>query len=84
VTSADALPPGGESADETALRERLSRHAFYHIIRLTENVSTPGDPRHVESQAPVLQTLRQLNLRGKRVLDVGCRDGLYSFEAYRS
>lgn len=83
MTSADALPPGGESADETALRERLSRYAFYHVIRLTENVSTPGDPRHVESQAPVLQALRQLDLRGKRVLDVGCRDGLYSFEAER-
>jgi SAM-dependent methyltransferase len=65
---------------EQELRDLLSKYKFYHIIPLTENVSTPGSMTHVKSQQPVLEAIRQLEVSGKRVLDVGCRDGLYSLE----
>ena len=32
-------------------------------------------------QAPVLEEIRRYDLSGKRVLDIGCRDGLFSFAA---
>lgn len=66
--------------DEQKLIESLSQYPFYHIIPLTERVSTPGSPEHARSQQPVLQAIRELDCRGKRVLDIGCRDGLYCLE----
>ena len=53
---------------------------FYHVIRLTETIETPGVLAHVPSQEKVHRAIRSLDMQGKRVLDVGCRDGLYSFE----
>ena len=35
-------------------------------------------------QVPVLNALKTLDLSGKRVLDVGCRDGLFSFAAEKA
>jgi 2-polyprenyl-3-methyl-5-hydroxy-6-metoxy-1,4-benzoquinol methylase len=69
--------------DERELRRRFEDYRFYHIIPLGEGLTTPGSPVHVESQAPVLAAIEQLEFEGKRVLDVGCRDGLYSFAAER-
>jgi 2-polyprenyl-3-methyl-5-hydroxy-6-metoxy-1,4-benzoquinol methylase len=69
--------------DEEDLQERLAQYKFYHVIQLAEGISTPGDRRHLPAQRLVLEDLRNLDLRGKRVLDVGCRDGLFSFEAER-
>lgn len=66
--------------DERSLKEKISEYKFYHVIELTEKVSTPGEPRYVPAQQMVLNVLRSLDLDGKRVLDVGCRDGLFSFE----
>ena len=70
--------------DENELAERLSNYSFYHVIPLTPKLSTPGIERFVPSQAKVMRILRRLDLKGKRILDVGCRDGLYSFEAEKA
>lgn len=67
--------------DENQLRDELKKYYFFHIIKLTENLSTPGDPDAVPIQEVALRALRSLNLENKRVLDIGCRDGLFSFEA---
>ncbi len=68
---------------EEEVKRRLSQYKFYHIIQLTETLATPGNPVHQASQAPVMQAIHALDLRGKRVLDVGCRDGLYAFAVER-
>lgn len=68
---------------EKELKARVGQYAFYHIIPLTPTLSTPGNPDLQRSQAPVLAALNGLDLKGKRVLDIGCRDGLYSFLAER-
>jgi 2-polyprenyl-3-methyl-5-hydroxy-6-metoxy-1,4-benzoquinol methylase len=38
---------------------------------------------HVPGQQKTLRALKKIDFAGKRVLDVGCRDGLFSFEAER-
>ena len=72
---------GEKLMGENELRATLERYNFYHIIQLTEHISTPGNPKHVPTQRLVLDALSRMDLEGKRVLDIGCRDGLFSFEA---
>jgi len=67
--------------NETELRQVLDRYAFYHIIKLTDTISTPGYPEYVSAQNLCMKYLKSLDLKGKRVLDIGCRDGLFSFAA---
>lgn len=67
--------------NEVDLQQKLLQYQFYHFIELTENVQTPGIAEYVPTQQGVLAALDRADLRGKRVLDIGCRDGLYSFKA---
>jgi 2-polyprenyl-3-methyl-5-hydroxy-6-metoxy-1,4-benzoquinol methylase len=67
--------------NDTELRQVLDRYAFYHIIKLTDTISTPGYPEYVPAQNLCMKYLKSLDLKGKRVLDIGCRDGLFSFAA---
>jgi 2-polyprenyl-3-methyl-5-hydroxy-6-metoxy-1,4-benzoquinol methylase len=67
--------------NDTELQQVLARYAFYHIIKLTDTISTPGNPAHVPAQNLCLKYLKSLDLKGKHVLDIGCRDGLFSFAA---
>jgi SAM-dependent methyltransferase len=63
--------------------EAFRRYSFYHCIDLGDGVMTPGIERFRPVQQPVLDELRRHDLRGKRALDIGCRDGLFSFEMER-
>lgn len=69
--------------DENQLRNEVEKYYFFHIIKLTENLSTLGDSGPVPIQNVALKALRELDIKDKRVLDIGCRDGLFSFEAER-
>ena len=67
------------------IKQALETYDWYHVIQVTDTVSTPGwtKPDMLKTQAITLSALGSLDLRGKRVLDVGCRDGLFSFAAER-
>jgi SAM-dependent methyltransferase len=65
--------------EATEIRQRLDHYKFYHSIQVTEDVATPG----THGADPAIVSALDVDLRGKRVLDVGCRDGLYSFMAER-
>jgi predicted RNA methylase len=67
--------------DENQILQQLEKHKFYHIIKLTENLSTSGNNVAVPMQDVPLRALRTLDIKDKRVLDIGCRDGLFCFEA---
>jgi SAM-dependent methyltransferase len=69
------------SATESFVRDRLSRYSFYHVIEVQPGLFTPGIEAYRPIQKPVSDALQRLPLRGKRVLDIGCRDGLFSFES---
>jgi SAM-dependent methyltransferase len=69
--------------DAQELKRRLADYNFYHIIDLGDGIFTPGSRDLTKSQAPVLAAIESLDLAGKRVLDIGCRDGLYSLAAER-
>jgi 2-polyprenyl-3-methyl-5-hydroxy-6-metoxy-1,4-benzoquinol methylase len=69
--------------NETELRAKVDSYKYYHIIKVTETIYTPGDPTFVPAQDVCMDYVRALNLTGKRVLDIGCRDGLFSFAAER-
>ena len=65
--------------EELEIRRRLERYKFYHTIQLTDDLATPG----THDADPSVVNALNADLKGKRVLDVGCRDGLYSFMAER-
>ena len=69
--------------ENVGLQERLARHNFYHCISLNSEVSTQGFVDFVPLQIPVQEALEGLPVAGQRVLDVGCRDGLFSLQAER-
>jgi 2-polyprenyl-3-methyl-5-hydroxy-6-metoxy-1,4-benzoquinol methylase len=73
----------GTKMRDYELQERISQYRWYHIIKLTDEVSTPGDPHYLPAQDLFMKHLGSLDLHGKRVLDIGCRDGLFSFAAER-
>ena len=67
--------------DEAKLIETIKKYEFYHIFQLTETIATPGWKEFLPLQKPIHQLLQSLDLKGRRFLDIGCRDGLFSFEA---
>ena len=67
--------------EDREIQSRLSRYHFYHSIPLNERVITPGWDGVTRLVNMTLGSLRRLDLKGKRVLDIGCRDGIFSFEA---
>lgn len=60
--------------------ERVKGLNWYHSIDLEQGVVTPG--KH-EPSPLVLRALDEIDFNSKHVLDVGCWDGLWSFEAER-
>jgi SAM-dependent methyltransferase len=63
------------------IEQRLAQYNFYHVIKVTENIYTKGRESLIPIQNVPLSLLRNLDFQGKQVLDIGCRDGLFSFEA---
>lgn len=72
----------GNHPDSDTLRDLkafIDRVPFYHRIELLKGLLTPGFMTHEHSV--VLKTLDRCITPGSRVLDVGCRDGLFSLKA---
>jgi SAM-dependent methyltransferase len=69
--------------DEAQMRREMAGLSFYHTIALTPALSTPGWPVVVPIVELTRRALAGIDFRDKRVLDIGCRDGLFCFEAER-
>lgn len=61
--------------------EDLARYKWYHRIPLPGGLVTPGVDTCQDSWDFILAGMRGYEFDKKQVLDVGCRDGLFSFEA---
>jgi SAM-dependent methyltransferase len=66
---------------EAEILQSLAKYDFYHTIRLTDRISTPGWKIVEPLVEMTMRNLRTLDLQGKKVLDIGCRDGIFCFEA---
>lgn len=64
--------------DPTEIRTRVSQIQWFHNYELVPGVMTNGSSPMLE-RAPYFQIPQ--DLRGKRVLDIGCADGYFTFLA---
>lgn len=77
-------PVEGSALSESELARQVAGHSgWYHRIELAPGLITPGS----HDSAAALGHLEGLGFpsscRGLRVLDIGCRDGFFAFEAER-
>ena len=54
---------------------------FYHTVEYAPGQRTQGWPVIVPIVDMIRAAMQRLDFRGRRVLDIGCRDGALSFEA---
>ena len=68
--------------DQETIRRMLSDHGrWWHEIEVAPGIVTPGDDSN-RMKLPILDSIGlPANLSGRRVLDIGCSDGYFSFEA---
>ncbi len=84
----------GADQDNQELREQIDRHtawsreemlsgSWWHSIELTDGTITPGIHPLTELRDYYQRLQLPDDLSGTRLLDIGCWDGFYSFEAER-
>ncbi len=68
---------------QETLIEKMNSYNWYHSIKINENLVTPG--RNYEGIWDIiLKGMDKIDFNNKKVLDIGCRDGLFSFKAEES
>ena len=72
-------PPDAET--RRSLQEFVDKVPFYHQVDLIEGVKTPGFMTY--EQSLVLKAVDRHVKPGDRVLDAGCRDGLFTLKAHQ-
>ena len=66
------------------LKDELAKYNFYHAIEVEPGIFTDGILAFKRSQDAAMAGLQSLEISGKKVLDIGCRDGLFSFAAEKA
>lgn len=68
--------------ESSELKRELNKYQWYHIMKVADGVYTPGVAGEFRTMWDFnLRALENVDFEEKKVLDVGCRDGLFSFEA---
>ncbi|MCH9031874.1 MAG: methyltransferase domain-containing protein, partial [candidate division Zixibacteria bacterium] len=65
-----------------ALLEEINKHEWYQRISLGDGVVTPGETDDTSEKKLTMMNLPD-SLVGKSVLDIGCNEGFFAFEAER-
>jgi flagellar assembly factor FliW/2-polyprenyl-3-methyl-5-hydroxy-6-metoxy-1,4-benzoquinol methylase len=63
------------------IAQAFRRYKYYHVLPLTKHVVTPGVHGFRLIQDLVHRTMDTIDFKNRTVLDIGCRDGLFSFSA---
>jgi tRNA (mo5U34)-methyltransferase len=66
---------------QESIMEQVRSVKWMHSIDLGNGITTPGEWRR--QTKGIWDALEQIDFYGKKVLDIGCWDGLWSFEAER-
>ena len=64
--------------DEQILNE-LNKYTFYHRIKVKEDIYTRETANKHFSHRKLFRYLDDIDFKNKKVLDIGCRDGIFSF-----
>ena len=70
------------SSSEKTIMESIKGHKWYQTIPLANGQSTPGETGDAEERKLEMMRL-PADLSGKTVLDIGCNEGFFSFDAER-
>lgn len=60
--------------------EKMNSMKWYHRIRFPDGTITPGN-KWDQLWDPLKQEMEKIDFAGKKVLEIGCWDGMWSFEA---
>lgn len=71
----------GDPAAPAAIKAELARYKFYHVIEVAPGIETPGIPGNQIYTDHFRAAAASIGFYGKRVIDVGCRDGAMLFMA---
>ncbi|MBI1274120.1 MAG: DUF1698 domain-containing protein [Alphaproteobacteria bacterium] len=63
------------------IKKEVSKYHFYHDIEIVPGVRTDCFPHAHTLVNPIMEVSKQLDFKGKRVLDIGCRDGAMALYA---
>ena len=63
------------------LKDKIKQYSFYHRIKLEENIYTRDFENEHFSHRKIEERISKLDFKDKKVLDIGCRDGFFSFYA---
>ncbi len=66
--------------DEDIKRE-IKKYTFYHRIKVKDGIYTRENENDYFSHRILFKYIDDIDLKNKRVLDIGCRDGIFSFYA---
>lgn len=71
----------GDPAAGPAIENSLARYPFYHCIEVVPGIETPGITGNRLYTDHFRRAAGLVDFKGKRVIDVGCRDGAQLFIA---
>lgn len=63
------------------IKLEIKKYTFYHKIKIKDGIYTRESENDHFSHRQLFKYIDQIDLKDKRVLDVGCRDGIFSFYA---
>lgn len=72
--------PQFQLRSEAELSSKINNYKWYHSIKINENLVTPGRD-YEQIWDIILKGMIKIDFNNKKVLDIGCRDGLFSFKA---
>ncbi|MGO9008186.1 MAG: class I SAM-dependent methyltransferase [Beijerinckiaceae bacterium] len=73
----------GDKAALEAIKAEAAKYQFYHNIEIVPGLVTAGDNLSDGAVTRFIGVMEGLDFKGKRVLDIGCRDGAMSFASER-
>lgn len=63
------------------IKSEIKKYTFYHKIKVKDDIFTRETENEHFSHRRLFKYIDDIDLKGKKVLDIGCRDGVFSFYA---